>query len=393
MPNARLGPLDPRSLNDIVERFLDRNVAARIAPLGAGLINATYRVDSNRGSFVLQRINPAIFPAPERIMANLLRLQAKSDEHPELGIRLPELIAAADGQPFVRDRDGGVWRLMEYIHGSRTLSSVQNRTQAAEIGRALGRFHQLGAELKPDDLDITLPGFHHTPSCLHALDAALNSADSTAQQSVPRDEDINQALAFIAARRPLVHCLEDALGQGLTRIRVIHGDPKLDNLLFHESTDQALCLIDLDTVQPGLIQHDIGDCLRSCCKRVCESDAEADPSTSTSTSTGTSARTVQFDLDICGDILDAYAQQVRRLVSPAEVELIYPAIRLIPLELGLRFLTDHLQGDRYFRVAARGENLRKAGVQFALVADIERQAAAIETIVRRIFGSEGQRRT
>jgi Ser/Thr protein kinase RdoA (MazF antagonist) len=252
------------------------------------------------------------------------------------------------------------------------LSSVKNCAQATEIGRTLGRFHRLGAELNPDAFATTLPGFHHTPTCLAALDAALEDARSTGRRNAPKDDQIGQALAFIATRRPLVHRLEDALRHGLTRIRVIHGDPKLDNLLFHQHTDQALCLIDLDTVQPGLIHYDIGDCLRSCCNR-----------------SGESAATVQFDTTVCGDILGAYAEQIRHLLSPAEVALIYPAIRLIPFELGLRFLTDHLRGDRYFRVTARGENLRKARIQFALVAEIERQADSIESIIRRVFGSGG----
>lgn len=367
---SRSEPLTPRPPQAIIACFLGRDLSTGISPLGAGLINATYRVDTERGSYVLQRINAKVFPAPERIMANLSQLQAQSAAHPELDIRLPRLLMAADGHPFVRDADNGLWRLMEYIHPSRTLSSVQNDAQAIEIGRTLGRFHRLGAKLNPDALKTTLPGFHHTPTCLAALDAALDGADSTSRRNRPMNDEIGQALAFIATRRSLVHQLEDARRRGLTRIRVIHGDPKLDNLLFHQHSDQALCFIDLDTVQPGLIHYDIGDCLRSCCK-----------------STGETATTVRFDTTICGNILGAYAEQVRHLLSPAEVELIYPAIRLIPFELGLRFLTDHLQGDRYFRVSARGENLQKARIQFALVAEIERHVDSIKSIVQSVFGN------
>ena len=157
-------------------------------------------------------------------------------------------------------------------------------------------------------------------------------------------------------------------------MRVIHGDPKLDNLLFDQANDRALCLIDLDTVQPGLLHHDIGDCLRSCCNRAGEATDASTP--------------VQFDLDVCSGILAAYGAETHGLLSTPEVDLIYPCIRLIPFELGLRFLTDHLRGDRYFRVMAPGDNLRKALVQFALVADIERKAKSIETIIARSFQRE-----
>lgn len=368
-------------LQHIVNGFLVGAAAARIEPLGAGLINATYRVDSRRGSFVLQRINSRVFPAPERIMANLSRLQALAVAHPELGVRLPGLVMATDGRPFVRDSDNHCWRMMEYIHPSRTLHQLQNQRQAAEIGRVLGRFHRLGAELNLDELYTTLPGFHHTPTYLAALETALvegpqvSSAYSSAAVNVadswPRL--IDETLAFIADRRPLVDVLEEALGQGQTRMRVIHGDPKIDNLLFARDSDRALCLIDLDTVQPGLIQHDIGDCLRSCCNRVGEAAG---------------GRTqVRFDLALGEAILAAYAEQMRHLLNATEVASICSAVQVIPFELGLRFLTDHLQGDRYFRVAMHGDNLRKAVGQFALVADIERKAEAIQAIVRRNFGA------
>jgi Ser/Thr protein kinase RdoA (MazF antagonist) len=163
------------------------------------------------------------------------------------------------------------------------------------------------------------------------------------------------------------------LARGDTRVRVIHGDPKVDNLLFDAAGERALCLIDLDTVQPGLLHHDIGDCLRSCCNRGGEAGAT----------------TARFDLALCEALLAGYAAATAGLLGAAEIDLIAPAIRLIPLELGIRFLTDHLQGDRYFRVRHRGENLTKAHRQLALVADIERQAAAIEAAVQHAFWTAG----
>ena len=187
-----------------------------------------------------------------------------------------------------------------------------------------------------------------------------------------RTREIREAVAFAAARQGTAGVLEEARQTGQIPERVIHGDPKLDNFLFDRSGRQALALIDLDTVQPGLVHYDIGDCLRSCCNRRGETaDGDAGPS---------------FDLALCRDLLGAYGEQVGDLLLPAEVELLYDAIRLIPFELGLRFLTDHLEGDRWFRVSQPGENLGKARTQFALAADIERNEAAIRAIIGESFG-------
>jgi Ser/Thr protein kinase RdoA (MazF antagonist) len=363
MPEPRdpVRAVSQHRLLDIAGRFLgDAAVPLAVTPLGEGLINDSYRVQTPAGAFVLQRINQAVFPAPERIMANLTALANAAAARPELGVRLPAL-ATAGGCGHVRDVDGGLWRLMECIEPSRTLHALESPAQAVEAGRVLGRFHRLGATLEPAALAVTLPGFHHTPGYLAALEAA------TAEARL--DDASGDALARIDARRGLTTLLDDALAHGDTRQRLIHGDPKLDNLLFDPAGQQALCLIDLDTVQPGLLHHDIGDCLRSCCNRGGEAGATA----------------ARFDVGLCEALLTGYAQTTAGLLSAAEIDLIAPAARLIPLELGIRFLTDHLEGDRYFRVRHRGENLTKARRQLALVADIERQADAVDAAVWRAF--------
>jgi Ser/Thr protein kinase RdoA (MazF antagonist) len=367
-PAGQRSPREPLLL-DIARRFLgEPDSMLAVAPLGAGLINDTYRVDAPAGAFVLQRINGAVFPAPERIMRNLAALHAASLAHPDVGVRVPAL-SMADGQPYVRDEGGDIWRLTECIEPSRTLRTLDHAGQAREVGRVLGRFHRLGAALDPDALAVTLPGFHDTPGYLAKLDeTAAGAVVGASAEPAVRD-----LLAGIDARRALAPVLETALAAGRTRRRLIHGDPKVDNLLFDESGDRALCLIDLDTVQPGLLHHDIGDCLRSCCNRAGEAGADS----------------VRFDLALCEALLAGYAETTAGLLSNAEIDLVTPAIRLIPLELGIRFLTDHLQGDRYFRVCHRGENLTKARRQLALVADIERQSAAIDTAVRNAFAAAG----
>ncbi len=353
----------PPDLAEIVAGFAVGACAASPAPLGKGLINETYAVATADGRFVLQRINPRVFPNPEQIMANLAVLA----DHTALrdGLRVPALIPARDGRPFLRTADGALWRLMELIPDAVNLERLRTPDEARQVGRALGAFHRLTRDLPPSRLGFSLPGFHRTPDYL-ARHLALR-ADLGQRTEVEAGADL---LGQIVVRAPLAAVLEEALAAGLIPRRVVHGDPKLDNILFHAVDGRALALIDLDTVQPGLIQHDLGDCLRSCCNRQGESGA---------------AGAVRFDLEIGAAIIEAYAALTSDFLTAAEVATLYDGIRLMPFELGLRFLNDHLEGDRYFRVANRGENLHKARVQFSLLADIEAQELAIRGLIDRVY--------
>jgi len=360
---------EPPDLAEITAAFAAGPAIGPIEPLGQGLINDTFSVVTDKGPFVLQRINPRVFPEPERIMANLEALAEHAARSSGIGLRVPGLSRAADGAPFVRAPDGALWRLMERIPDAVNLTRIEQPHQARGVGSALGRFHRLTRDLPPGRLGLSLPGFHRTPDYLaRHLAARPLSAWATGGDEGPV---LRACFDFIDARHGLAQVLEQALEAGQIRQRVIHGDPKLDNILFHREDGRPLALIDLDTVQPGLIQHDLGDCLRSCCNRIGESPEDG-------------ARAA-FDLDLCAAILDAYAAETRDFLGPGDLAVLYDSIRLMPFELGLRFLTDHLEGDRYFRVAFRGQNLRKARIQLDLVADIESKEDAIRRIIATAF--------
>jgi Ser/Thr protein kinase RdoA (MazF antagonist) len=352
----------------IARRFSLASDPLLIEPLGRGLINESFKVTAGTDRWVLQRINGQVFADPEAIMANLSRLAAHLARQEGLDLTWPALAQTAEGATWTRDEEGAVWRLMTFIPGQ-PLERIEGASQAAEVGRLLGAFHRAVADLDPASLRVTLPGFHVTPGYLEPFDRVAQQAVAAPQPG------LEEALAFVAARRMGVGVLEQARAAGLLPERVIHGDPKLDNLLFDAEGRRALALIDLDTVQPGLTLHDIGDCLRSSCNRPGESASEA---------------RVGFDLEACLALLRAYADRTQGLLVPAEVALLFAAIRLIPFELGLRFLTDHLQGDRWFRVSAPGQNLAKARIQFALVADIERKEREIRAIIAACFSGFAQ---
>ena len=358
-------PPDFNALIALCKRFAIDPPIGPVSPLGQGLINDTYRLEAGGRDYVLQRLNGHVFPEPERLMVNLARLARHSEPPESLGLHVPALIPTRDGAGFVRDPAGAVWRLMDFVPDTRNLPRLQSLEQASEVGRVLGRFHRWTAALPVEDFAVTLPGFHDTPGYLGRL-RALFDPGAAAPEIAP-------LLSFIEARSDLAETLDQAVRDGRIAPRLTHGDPKLDNILFDQDRRRALALIDLDTVQPGLIQHDLGDCLRSCCNALGE--GETDPGR------------VRFDLALAGPILAGYAEATRDWLSGEDIDCLFTGIRVMPFELGLRFLTDHLQGDRYFKVDRPGRNLIKARIQFALVADIERQEHAIRATIVESFRS------
>lgn len=344
---------------DIAERFLARGSVVAVARYGGGLINDTFLVETDDHAmprFILQRISREVFARPRQLMANLAILHAHISKEPGASIRLqiPKIITAGKALYF-QDDDGGFWRALTFIDNSCTLQSLPDSGVAGQVGYALGHFHYLLRGLHPGLLHDTLPGFHCTPEYLRQYRQVLNRTDVGL-----RSGDEAFCVDSIAANSNDAAVLEDAREQGLLPLRVIHGDPKLDNFLFARDSGRVISLIDLDTVKPGLSHYDIGDCLRSCCQR---------------------GAPVVFDVSLCRAILQGYLGEVGSFFSEQDYRYLYPAIRLLPYELGLRFFTDHLQGNRYFKVTRPRQNLQRAVAQFQLLQSIVSQEREImETI-------------
>lgn len=341
-----------------------------VAEYGSGNVNDTFLVrvagSQTIRDFILQRLNPQVFPEPERIMHNLRVLdrhvRPKLLAHPNHRWELPAIIPTRNGADYHRDQTGALWRAQSFIADTESFAAIASVAQAEEAGRGLGFFHALIHDLPAHQLHDTLPGFHVTPGYL---------AQYTALAAAPPRPDLSaEALfyhRFIAERKEAAEVLEAARVRGELLPCPIHGDPKLANILFARDTGEAISLIDLDTVKPGLLHYDIGDCLRSCCNPAGE-DA---PLTE-----------VSFDLANCAAILRGYLPQVAPFFSAADYHYIYDAVRLIAFELGLRFFSDHLAGDVYFKIRRPGQNLHRAMVQFALCQSIEEQESEIKNIVR-----------
>lgn len=354
---------------DIACRFVPNGNITAIQPHGLGLINDTFLVTTDTGrQIILQRINRHVFPQPERIMENLrvlaehVRQRAATDSASGRTLRLPEILMARDGRNFTIDAKGGFWRAQEFIEHTRTYDNTCNIAQAEEIGFALGRFHALIHDLDPVRLHQTLPGFHDAPGYF----ARFLQASARPRQS-GASRELLHGLSFAQGHESLTRVLENARHEGKLVVRAIHGDTKLNNFLFDIQTGKAASLIDLDTVQPGLIHYDVGDCLRSCANPAGESPREI--------------TAVHFDLSIGQAILKNYLAETRGFLTQHDYDYLYDAIRLIPFELGLRFLTDHLEGNHYFKTEWAGQNLHRALTQFHLTASIEEHERPIKALI------------
>jgi Ser/Thr protein kinase RdoA (MazF antagonist) len=366
-------PLQTSSaLTDIAGQFAGQGKVIHIQPFGSGNINDTFLVALNTGTearFVLQRINTQVFRQPELVMQNMRtftehvfqRLQC-DPLSPGCRWRVPRVLQTQGNRDYWVDGNGLFWRAISFIEGSQSFDTIQSTAHAKEIGYALGMFHRLISDLPSDRLADTLEGFHITPQYLKHYDAVL------AQNDPKQSAELDYCLRFVRNRTALAHVLENAKAQGKLPLRTIHGDPKVNNIMLDVGTQQAISMIDLDTVKPGLVHYDIGDCLRSGCNLLGEETDEWE--------------TVRFDVDLCQVILQGYLSQSRDFLTEHDYDYIYDGIRLIAFELGLRFFTDYLAGNVYFKVKHPDHNLLRAMVQFKLTESIEAQALAIQSIIR-----------
>jgi Ser/Thr protein kinase RdoA (MazF antagonist) len=352
------------------ERFVGpKDAIVAVEPHGSGIIHNTYLVKLSRGDgrFILQRMNTQVFKNPELIMHNLqivgehVRERTKFVDHTLFKEwQVINIIPARDGRNFFIDPEGGYWRALSFIRGASPLEGISSINDALEVGRALGAFHWLLSDLAPRLLHDTLPGFHNVEQYLGNYDAVLERCGKAGKTD-------RFCLDFIATRRSWAPVLEEARRRKTLQLRIMHGDPKMTNIMIDNVTRRAVSIIDLDTVMPGLVQYDIGDCLRSCCNIVGEETADISA--------------VRFDPERCRAVLSGYVEPARNFLTGGDLDFFFDGIRLLPFELGLRFYTDFLENNVYFKVSSSNQNLDRARVQFKLVESIEEQEEEIREII------------
>ncbi|MEP6895151.1 MAG: aminoglycoside phosphotransferase family protein, partial [Chloroflexota bacterium] len=336
----------------IAEQFKPGGNIIKVKEFGNGNINDTYIVTTNaseNNKFILQRINIHVFKNPHLIMQNMRTFT----EHVHRRVRneghvweAPHVIPTHNGNDYFVDAENNFWRAISFIDNAQSHDVIKDLEHAREIGHALGMFQNLISDLPIESLADTLEGFHITPRYLqHYYWTLLKSNPHSSPE-------VSYGMKFIEDRRVFAHILESAN----LPLRPIHGDPKVNNVMIHTTTGKAISIVDLDTVKPGLVHYDIGDCLRSGCNPLGE-DAE-------------DWEAVHFDPKIGAAILEGYLSEARAFLTDADYEYLFASIRLIAFELGLRFFTDHLAGNVYFKVKYPEHNLHRALVQFKLTESI-----------------------
>lgn len=333
-----------------------------LRPFGTGHINDTFLVEAHGGKWVLQRISAA-FPHPEEVMANVAGVIRHLKRRP--GRVFPSLVETREGKICAFDEAGSCWRVLDYIADTQTYELPESPELFRQAALAFGDFQLALADYPAHTLYETLPRFHDTPHRIAQLEAAM-SLDSAGRLALCREET-----AFALSRRERAGKLQALRQSGLLPLRVTHNDTKLNNVLMDEA-GRAVCVVDLDTVMPGLSAYDFGDAVRFGANTALEDE--------------TNLTQVDFSLAMFRAYAQGYLSKTLPVLTPLEVETLPLGAWTMTYECGIRFLADHLNGDTYFHIDYAGHNLVRARNQFKLLAEMERKEEAMAQIIREVAG-------
>ena len=338
----------------------------RTEPYGEGHINVTYaawfrRADGTEYRHLLQQINTYVFPDPAGLMNNIAGVTAWLHRRVRARETLT-VIPTLDGQLFHTDEQGLAWRCYRFIEGATAYQKIEKDSDFDTCGESFGRFQELLADYPAARLRETIPHFHDTPYRYAALHRAME------QDPLGRAASVREELAFALEREKTADALTAAMDTGRLPRRVTHNDTKLNNILIDDATGKGLCVIDLDTVMPGAVAFDFGDCIRFGASTAAEDE--------------TDLSRVALDLHLFEVFTKGYLRSAAPFLIPAEIDSLPVGARLMTLECGVRFLTDYLEGDVYFRIHRPQHNLDRCRTQFRLVADMENKEAEMRRIVR-----------
>ena len=357
-------------LEPVVDRFETEGHYIEAVPHGSGHINETYLIRQQHGHdevrYVLQLINQYVFKQPEQICANLRLILPHKRERlarePDLYTReILECLPATDGRDYVIDDKGNFWRLTHFIENASTYDIIQNPEQAYQAARGFGEFQYLLHDFSPEPLHEIIPDFHHTPKRVKTLEKAIDNDEYN------RAGNARDAITFAQQHKSISAKVVDGLADGSLPLRTTHNDTKLNNVMLDDQSGEPVCVIDLDTVMPGSSLYDFGDMMRTATCFAAEDELDLDK--------------INVEMDVFNAISRGYLSIARNFLTPGEIELLAFSGQLITYEIGIRFLTDYLNGDHYFKIHREGHNLDRACAQFKLVECFMQHQDALQRVV------------
>jgi hypothetical protein len=355
----------------VVRQFQFSGDLLRVDPYGTGHIHDTYAAwfRDDRGEphrYLLQRINQFVFRDPAGLMQNIAAVTRHLRSRIEAEGGDPEretlnLVPTLDGRAYHRSDEGVCWRAYEFIEGATTYDVAQSSEHVRNTAKAFSDFHARLADFPAAQLHETIPDFHNTPKRMEAFRRAV------AQDVARRASDVQREIAFVEGRVHRSGELVDLLHDGTLPLRVTHNDTKINNVMIDDETGEGICVIDLDTVMPGLLLHDFGDAVRAAANTAAEDEPDASKA--------------GIDLEAYEQLVCGFLDPTRSVWTPQELDQLAFSAWLVTLECGTRFLTDHLNGDVYFKVRREGHNLDRCRTQFGMIRDMEAKFDQMQGIV------------
>lgn len=369
----KIDGVDNRNLEDAVYAFGFGPKCSYVKPYGAGHINETYAVympgeEGDEPSYVLQRVNSNVFKDPDGVMENIFGVTEylRSVIRAEGGDPDRETLAyikTKTGCNYFEDAEGEPWRCSNFISNSVCYQQVEQPEQFYQSGSSFGHFLKRLENYPAEKLHETIPDFHNTVKRFETFRIAVK------RDLKNRANTCKKEIAFVEKRQEDCGVLVKQQESGILPLRVTHNDTKLNNILFDESTDKGLCIIDLDTIMPGLAANDFGDSIRFGAATAQEDEKNLD--------------LVHFDINLYEMYVKGYLEETKDALTDAEIKSLAWGARIITLECGIRFLTDYLQGDTYFKTSYPEHNLVRARTQFKLVYEMEQQFEEMQKIIQK----------
>ncbi|MCC8101393.1 MAG: aminoglycoside phosphotransferase family protein [Clostridiales bacterium] len=364
-----------RNLYEVSRQFFLEGEPVALVPFSNGYINDTWHLTCRNGEgeahYVLQKVNRHVFKNPEELMENISRVTAwlkrkirenGGDEQREA----LNFIQTRDGQYFYIDADGECWRVYVYIDHVRCYDEEKDPEIFYQSAVAFGRFQCLLSDYPADTLHETIPDFHNTVDRFHKFEAAVEA------DACGRAAGVQEEISFILQREKLAHVLCDLQAQGELPLRVTHNDTKLNNVMIDDTNGKAICVIDLDTVMPGLSVNDFGDSIRFGASTASEDERDLGR--------------VSCSMELYEAYVRGYLESCGAILTEMELAMLPMGAVLMTFESGIRFLTDYLEGDHYFKISREAHNLDRARTQLKLVADMEEKLPQMRAIVEKYSG-------